>query len=104
MTTIPPRDWLISVDDHVIEPPHVWLDRLPSRYRDVAPRMDRGERGAVWRYEDVVVPTAGLSVAAGKAKEEFSLEPVSFDEMREGAYAPHARVRDMDRAGIVASV
>jgi len=104
MTTIPPRDWLISVDDHVIEPPHVWLDRLPSRYHDVAPRMDRGERGAVWRYEDVVVPTAGLSVAAGKAKEEFSLEPVSFDEMREGAYDPYARVRDMDRAGILASV
>lgn len=104
MTVIAPRDWLISVDDHVIEPPHVWLDRLPSRYHDRAPRMANGDRGAVWVYEDLVVATAGLSVSAGKDKTEFSPDPVSFDEMREGAYDPAARVRDMDEAGILASV
>ena len=48
MTTVPPSDWLVSVDDHVIEPPKVWLDRLPSKYHDRAPRMAKGERGAVW--------------------------------------------------------
>jgi predicted TIM-barrel fold metal-dependent hydrolase len=58
----------------------------------------------VWQYEDVRVPTAGLSVAAGKEREVFSPDPVSFDEMREGAYDAAARVRDMDRAGILASV
>ena len=52
MTLVPPGDWLISVDDHVIEPPHVWLDRLASKYHDRAPRMAKGERGAVWQYED----------------------------------------------------
>src|SRR5436190_1923731 len=72
MTTVPPSDWLVSVDDHVIEPPNVWLDRLPSKYHDRAPRMAKGERGAVWQYEDKLVPTVGLSVAAGKEKEEFS--------------------------------
>src|SRR3954451_5178015 len=29
----------ISADDHVVEPPHVWTDRLPSKYRDVGPRV-----------------------------------------------------------------
>ena len=104
MTLVPPSDWLISVDDHVIEPPRVWLDRLPAKVHDRAPRMAKGERGAVWQYEDKVVHTAGLSVAAGKAKEEFNLEPVSFDEMRPGAYDPVERVKDMDRAGILASI
>ena len=104
MTLVPPSDWLISVDDHVIEPPNVWLDRLPAKYHDRAPRMAKGERGAVWQYEDKLVHTAGLSVAAGKAKEEFNLNPVSFDEMREGAYDPKARLADMDRAGILASI
>lgn len=104
MTTQPPSDWLISVDDHVIEPPHVWLDRLPAKYHDRAPRMATGDRGAVWQYEDTVVPTLGLSVAAGKEKEEFSLDPVSFDDMRPGAYDPIARLADMDRAGILASI
>ena len=101
MTTIPPDEWLVSVDDHVIEPPGVWLDRLPAKYHDVAPRMGDD---AVWRYEDKVVPTVGLSVAAGKRYEEFSLDPVSFHDMRPGAYDPHERVADMDRAGILASL
>jgi predicted TIM-barrel fold metal-dependent hydrolase len=104
MTTIPPSDWLISVDDHVIEPPRVWLDRLPSKDHDVAPRMAKGDRGAVWQYEDKLVHTVGLSVAAGKDKEQFSPNPVSFDDMRPGAYDPHERVKDMDRAGILASI
>jgi len=30
---------VISVDDHVVEPPEVWLNRLPSKYRDVGPRV-----------------------------------------------------------------
>ncbi len=97
-------DWLVSVDDHVIEPPHVWTDRLPARYHDVCPHMVITDQGEVWRYEDKEVPTSGLSVAAGKRKEEFSPDPVPFAEMRPGAYDPVARVADMDRAGILASL
>lgn len=104
MTKLPPSDWLISVDDHVIETPRVWLDRLPSKYHDTAPRMAAGDRGAVWRYEDRTQPTAGIAVTAGKRKEDFSIAPVSFDEMRPGAYDPIARLEDMDRAGILASL
>jgi predicted TIM-barrel fold metal-dependent hydrolase len=97
-------DWLVSVDDHVIEPSNVWVDRLPSKYRDIGPRMVETTDGAVWQYEDMRVPTSGLSVAAGKRKEEFSPDPVSFDEMRPGVYDPVARVADMDRGGILASL
>ena len=100
MTTVPSSEWLISVDDHVIEPPNVWIDRLPAKYHDVGPRM----KDSVWLYEDKQVATAGLSVCAGKDKEEFSLDPVTFDDMRPGAYDPIARVADMDRAGIAASL
>jgi predicted TIM-barrel fold metal-dependent hydrolase len=101
---IPPSEWIVSVDDHVIEPPNVWIDRLPSKYRDRAPSMAAGDRGAVWQYEDRIIPTSGLSVAAGKEKQEFSPDPVSFDEMRPGAYDATARIADMDEAGILASV
>ena len=31
-------DWLISVDDHVIEPAGVWQDRVPAKYKDAAER------------------------------------------------------------------
>jgi len=100
VTTIPPSNWLISVDDHVIEPPNVWVDRLPAKYRDVGPRMI----DAVWHYEHNRVPTVGLSVTIGKKKEEFSLDPLAFEDMPPGAYDPVARVADMDRAGMLASL
>ena len=35
---------IISVDDHVVEPPNVWSDRLPSKYADVGPRIVRARR------------------------------------------------------------
>ena len=94
-------DWLVSVDDHLIEPPNVWLDRLPKKYHDACPRMLSDE---TWVYEDKKVHTSGLSVCAGKDKEDFSPDPVPFSEMRPSAYDPVARIADMDRAGILASL
>ena len=81
----PELDWLVSVDDHVIEPPNVWIDRLPAKYREVGPRMSSDD---TWVYEDKKVPTSGLSVTVGKRKEEFSPDPVPYSEMRPRAYDP----------------
>jgi predicted TIM-barrel fold metal-dependent hydrolase len=97
-------DWLVSVDDHAIEPPNVWLDRLPAALHERAPHMVETDAGLAWDYDGVRVPTSGLSVTAGKRKEEFSPDPVTFDEMRPAVYDPVARVVDMDRAGILASL
>ena len=42
-------NWLISVDDHVVEPPNVWVDRLPQKYqtplRDMTKREQPGFLG-----------------------------------------------------------
>ena len=34
---IPP---IVDVDAHLVEPPGIWVDRLPARYRDVGPRVE----------------------------------------------------------------
>jgi hypothetical protein len=34
-----PMEWLVSVDDHVIEPRDVWTDRVPAKYKDAAPHV-----------------------------------------------------------------
>jgi predicted TIM-barrel fold metal-dependent hydrolase len=39
----PPK--IISVDDHVIEPPHVWQTYLPQKFREKGPRVERGTWG-----------------------------------------------------------
>ena len=97
-------DWLISVDDHVLEPPHVWVERVPAKDRERAPHMEVIDGLDYWVYDGKRVPSLGLSAVAGKSKEEFSPEPVSYSEMRPGCYDPKARVDDMDRAGMLASL
>ena len=36
---------MISVDDHVVEPPHVFEGRVPAKYAALAPKVVRTEQG-----------------------------------------------------------
>jgi predicted TIM-barrel fold metal-dependent hydrolase len=101
---VPGSGWLISVDDHVLEPPNVWTDRLPRNLRERGPHIVDSDGREAWVYEGDAFPTNGLSAAAGSKKEEFTPEPVSYRDMRPGCYDPVARIEDMDRAGILASL
>ena len=104
MTTELCLDWLISVDDHVLEPPGVWVDRVPAKDRERAPHQVIEGDMEFWVYDGKRYPSSGLSAVAGKKKEEFSPEPVTYAEMRPGCYDAKARIADMDRAGILASL
>ena len=104
MTTEPSLDWLISVDDHVLEPPHLWVDRVAAKDRERAPHQVIEGDMEFWVYDGKRYPSSGLSAVAGKKKEEFSPEPVTYAEMRPGCYDAKARIEDMDRAGILASL
>ena len=97
-------DWLISVDDHILETPNVWIDRVPAADRDRAPHMVVEDGMDYWLYDGKRFPSSGLSAVAGKKREEFSPEPLSYADMRPGCYDPVARLEDMDRAGILASL
>jgi predicted TIM-barrel fold metal-dependent hydrolase len=104
MTSDLSLDWLISVDDHVLEPPSLWVDRVADRDRDRAPHQEIEGEMEFWVYDGKRYPSSGLSAVAGKSKEEFSPEPVTYAEMRPGCYDAKARIDDMDRAGILASL
>ena len=97
-------DWLISVDDHVIEPANVWQDRVPAKFKDVAPKLVSDDDMDYWEFNGRRAPTSGLSVAAGRKKEEFSPLPMSYRDMRDGCYDSLARLDDMNRAGVLASL
>ncbi|WP_283139440.1 amidohydrolase family protein [Rhizohabitans arisaemae] len=100
------RDYvLISADDHLIEPKDLFDGRLPLHMMDAAPKVVDTEAGhQVWLYEGATYPMIGMDVAAGRAKEHRSMEPVRFEQMRPGCYDIEARIEDMDRAGVWASL
>ena len=74
---------LISVDDHLIEPPDLFADHLPAAYLDRAPKLVRNDEGSdVWVFGAVTMETAALNAVAGRPKEEYGMEPQSLDEVR----------------------
>ncbi|HEX7095248.1 MAG TPA: amidohydrolase family protein, partial [Acidimicrobiales bacterium] len=109
--------WIISVDDHVVEPPTVWTDRLPAADRDRCPRVvkdtcrttvdpatqavryEKGGDGPLidwWVFEDTAKVIPKVVACAGIPIEEHTVDPISYDEMRPGCYDPVARLADMD--------
>jgi len=96
---------LISVDDHLIEPPDLFVHHLDAKYLDQAPKLVRNAEGAdVWKFGDVVMETAALNAVAGRPKEEYGMEPNSLDEVRPGCYDVHERVKDMSAGGVLGSM
>ena len=114
---------IISVDDHVLEPPNVWQDRLPAKYKDVGPRSVRAKLGEMvfvggkfsysagegadcdwWYYEDLKIPTTRLSAAAGFPRDEVKITAITYEEMRKGCWDPVARLEDMDVNHVEASL
>jgi predicted TIM-barrel fold metal-dependent hydrolase len=96
---------LISVDDHVIEHPRVWLDRLPGKYQELAPRVIEIDRGReAWSYLDEIVPIYAGQVQLQKDVPMELRGAIRFDEMRPGCYDPVARLADMDEDGVWAQL
>ena len=95
----------ISVDDHVVEPPHMFDGRMPAKYADRAPRVVRTPAGDdVWQFEGATIPNIGLNAVAGRPPEEYGVNPTSFEEMRPGCYDIHERIKDMSAGGVLASM
>jgi predicted TIM-barrel fold metal-dependent hydrolase len=101
----PVRYTVISVDDHVVEPPHMFEGRVPVALADRAPRIIETSRGyQIWEFEGRKFSQIGMNAVAGRRPESVSMEPFRFDQMRPGCYDVDARVHDMDLNGVWASM
>ena len=109
---------IISVDDHLVEPPHLWQTWLPNKFKEKGPRVERRRLGEmlwvggskmyeyeldapdapwcdIWFYEGLVYPNKRHVAAVGFTREEMTMSPITYDEMRPGCYEPKARVQDL---------
>ena len=95
------RYTVISVDDHVVEPAHLFETWLPASLREKGPQIVEAPNGAqVWEFDGQIYSQVGMNAVAGRRPETVKLEPFRFDQMRPGCYDVHARVRDMDINGV----
>jgi predicted TIM-barrel fold metal-dependent hydrolase len=113
---------IISVDDHVVEPPDLWTKRLPAKYQGKGPRVVRDrarfsftggtfayEKGVTdgqwcdwWLYDELVYPFPKLSAAVGF--DDLDVTPTTFDEIRPGCWIQSERLADMDANHVDASI
>ena len=97
---------LISIDDHTIEPPDLFERHVPQKYVDAAPHIVVDDRSGdcFWEYAGARLPNIGLGAVAGRPNDEWGFEPSRFEDMRRGCFEVHERVRDMNIAGVMASL
>lgn len=96
---------LISVDDHVVEPPHLFETYLPKNLRDQGPKLIETPEGhQVWSFEEQIFTQVGMNAVAGRRPETVQLEPFRFEQMRPGCYDADARIKDMDIGGVWAQL
>jgi predicted TIM-barrel fold metal-dependent hydrolase len=96
---------LISVDDHVVEPPDLWTKRLPAAVRDRGPQVREGDDGTeAWWYDGQRYTTLALGAVAGMDYTDYNLEPTRYDQILPGCYKVKERLEDMDMDGILASM
>ncbi len=96
---------LVSVDDHVVEPPNLFEGRLSAKAAERAPFVQRLDDGRdVWMFEGNAMPNVGLNAVSGRVPEEWGLDATSFDEMRAGCFDIHERIRDMNVNGVLGSL
>ncbi|MEO2114461.1 MAG: amidohydrolase family protein, partial [Acidimicrobiales bacterium] len=113
---------IISVDDHVVEPPDLWTSRIPAQYQDRCPRVERdtaifhfeggvfsyekGVEGGTpcdwWLYDDLVYPFPKLSAAVGF--DELDITPVTFDEIHPAGWIQKERLVAMDENHVDVSI
>lgn len=96
---------LISVDDHVQEPPDLWMNRLAkNRWGDRIPHLARASDGTDrWLIAGQLL-LDGRAARAGALMADRSREPIRWEEVPKAAYSPSERLKAMDAAGIDYSV
>ena len=100
----------VSVDDHVVEPSHAFVDHIDPKFRDRAPRIVERDGAEGWLWEDRFYPHSFQGNAQtrrfreGEAGRGADLAARRYEDMIPAAYDVHERVGAMDEDGVWAEL
>ncbi len=95
---------LVSVDDHIIEPPDMFDGFIPAKYAEQVPRLVSDDISDKWVFGDGEARSSALNAVAGRPPEEYGIEPASLSDIRVGCYDVGERVKDMSANGVLGSL
>jgi predicted TIM-barrel fold metal-dependent hydrolase len=96
---------IVSADDHLTEPPTMFEGRVPAKFADQAPRVERDEHGHDWWvFDHERVPLLGSDSWQGFEPGHAYLGQCNFDDLHPAVYNIHERVKHMDIVGVEASL
>ncbi|TAL01563.1 MAG: amidohydrolase [Rhodospirillaceae bacterium] len=96
---------IVSVDDHITEPPTVFDNQLSGEALATAPKLRTTKAGTnFWEYQGIKAGNVAMNSVTGRPLEEYGMEPTALSQLREGCYDVHARIGDMNVNGIAASL
>jgi predicted TIM-barrel fold metal-dependent hydrolase len=96
---------LISVDDHVQEPPTLWTERLSKqKWGDRIPHLEEAPDGSQhWVVDGQVLLDGRIATVAATMADRNS-EPTRWEQVPAAAYSPEERLKAMDADGVDYSV
>ena len=63
------RYTVISVDDHLVEPPDMFVGRLPKHLQHAAPQLVENAKGhQIWEFDNRQFSQVGLNAVAGRKR------------------------------------
>ena len=102
---------MISSDNHVFEPPDLWLTRIEPKFRERCPRIMRVGNEDWWFCDGHQVDSTGFGFGGAQTGERFKeggganlTFASTFDAVRPGGYIPEEHVKDMDTDGVDVSI
>lgn len=94
---------VIDADTHITEPPDVWTARMPKKYGEQIPHIERIDGWDMWVINGDAFARPGNTAMAGY---DGTLPdgPATYEDMHPAAWDPKARVAFMDEQNIRAHV
>ncbi|MBW2267469.1 MAG: amidohydrolase family protein [Deltaproteobacteria bacterium] len=103
MTSFFDRFRAVDTDTHVTEPPDLWTSRVPRKWQDQVPRMERRGGEDLWIIAGEPAGAPGYTAMAG-FDGTVPDHPKTFDECPPATYDAKARLELMDAEGMYANL
>jgi uncharacterized protein len=95
---------VIDVDTHITEPADTWTSRVPEKWKDRVPHIERLSGVDTWVIDGTPTLAPGLVTMAGYDGLPPTEFPDTYEDCHPAGYDANERIKHMDENGIYAQI